>query len=137
MTDAQSNVNQFGPYLVQEKLGGGGMAVVYKALNEESRATVALKVLRSSMMEHEGIVERFMQEAMIANRLHHPHIVAVNNYGMLKGRFYLELEYLPGGTLAERFKKPVEMRPEEAVRLLRDVASALDYAHRQGIVHRD
>jgi serine/threonine protein kinase len=136
MTDAPAS-NRFGPYLVQEKLGGGGMAVVYKALNEETGDTVALKVLRASLMEQEGIVERFMQEATIANRLRHPHIVAVNNYGTLKGRFYLELQYLPGGTLAQRFKRPVEMGPQEAVRLLRDVASGLDYAHRKGVVHRD
>ena len=137
MAEAAPASNQFGPYLVQEKLGGGGMAVVYKALNEESGATVALKVLRASLAEQPGIVERFMQEATIVNRLRHPHVVAVNNYGMLKGRFYLELQYMPGGTLAQRFKKPVEMGPQELVRLLRHVASALDYAHQQGVVHRD
>jgi serine/threonine protein kinase len=137
MAEAAPATNRFGPYLVQEKLGGGGMAVVYKALNEENGATVALKVLRASLAEQPGIVERFMQEAMIVNRLRHPHVVAVNNYGMLKGRFYLELQYMPGGTLAQRFKKPVEMGPQESVRLLRHVASALDYAHHQGVVHRD
>jgi serine/threonine protein kinase len=137
MAEAAPATNRFGPYLVQEKLGGGGMAVVYKALNEENGATVALKVLRASLAEQPGIVERFMQEAMIVNRLRHPHVVAVNNYGMLKGRFYLELQYMPGGTLAQRFKKPVEMGPQESVRLLRHVASALDYAHQQGVVHRD
>ncbi len=129
--------NRFGPYLVQQKLGGGGMAVVYKALNEETGATVALKVLRASLAEQPGIVERFKQEATIANRLRHPHIVAVNNYGTLKGRFYLELQYLAGGTLAQRFQRPVEMGSQEAIRLLRHVSSALDYAHRQGVVHRD
>ncbi|MBZ0289872.1 MAG: serine/threonine protein kinase, partial [Anaerolineae bacterium] len=137
MSEASANTNRFGPYFVQEKLGGGGMAVVYKALNEESGATVALKVLRASLAEQAGMVERFMQEATIVNRLRHPHVVAVNNYGMLKGRFYLELQYMPGGTLAQRFKKPVEIGPQEAVRLLRHVASALDYAHQMGVVHRD
>jgi serine/threonine protein kinase len=137
MTEASANNNRFGPYFVQEKLGGGGMAVVYKALNEETGATVALKVLRASLAEQTGMVERFMQEATIVNRLRHPHVVAVNKFGMLKGRFYLELQYMPGGTLAQRFKKPVEIGPQEAVRLLRHVASALDYAHQQGVVHRD
>lgn len=137
MAEAAPSSNRFGPYLVHEKLGGGGMAVVYKALNEESGAIIALKVLRASLAEQPGMVERFMQEATIANRLRHPHVVAVNNYGMVKGRFYLELAYMPGGTLAQRFKKPVEMGPQESVRLLRHVASALDYAHRQGVVHRD
>jgi serine/threonine protein kinase len=129
--------NRFGPYLVQQKLGGGGMAVVYKALNEESGQTIALKVLRASLSEQPGVVERFKQEATIANRLQHPHIVAVNSYGTQKGRFYLDLQYMPGGTLAQRFKKPIEMGTQEAIRLLRHVSSALDYAHRQGVIHRD
>jgi serine/threonine protein kinase len=137
MAEAASATNRFGPYLVQQKLGGGGMAVVYKALNEETGATVALKVLRASLSEQPGIVERFKQEATIANRLRHPHIVPVNNYGSLKGRFYLEMQYLPGGTLAQRFKNPTEINTQEAIRLLRDVSSALDYAHKQGVVHRD
>ena len=137
MTEASPNNNRFGPYLVQEKLGGGGMAVVYKALNEETGAMVALKVLRSSLAEQSGMIERFMQEATIVNRLRHPHVVAVSKFGMLKARFYLELQYMPGGTLAQRFKKPVEIGPQEAVRLLRHVASALDYAHQMGVVHRD
>ncbi|MEO8608305.1 MAG: serine/threonine-protein kinase [Chloroflexota bacterium] len=137
MTEASSANNRFGPYLVQEKLGGGGMAVVYKALNEETGATIALKVLRASLAEQSGMIERFMQEATIVNRLRHPHVVAVSKYGMLKSRFYLELQYMPGGTLAQRFKKPVEIGPQESVRLLRHVASALDYAHQMGVVHRD
>jgi serine/threonine protein kinase len=131
------NNNRFGPYLVQGKLGGGGMAIVYKALNEETSQVVALKVLRASLAEQPGIVDRFKQEATIANRLRHQHIVAVNSYGVLRGRFYLELQYMPGGTLARRFKNPVEIGPQEAVRLLRHIASALDYAHKQGVVHRD
>lgn len=137
MTEASPANNRFGPYLVQEKLGGGGMAVVYKALNEETGATIALKVLRASLAEQTGMIERFMQEATIVNRLRHPHVVAVSKYGMLKARFYLELQYMPGGTLAQRFKKPIEIGPQEAVRLLRHVASALDYAHQMGVVHRD
>lgn len=137
MSEATPNVNRFGPYLVQEKLGGGGMAVVYKAIHEETRNTVAIKILRASLMEQPGVVERFKQEATLANRLRHPHIVTVNTYGMIKGRFFLEMQYLPGGTLAQRFRTPVEMGPQEAVRLLRHVASALDYAHKQNVIHRD
>ncbi len=128
---------RFGPYTVQDKLGGGGMAVVYRALNEETGATVALKVLRASVAETPGVVERFKQEATIANRLRHAHIVTVTTYGVIKNRYYLEMPYMPGGTLADRFRKPIEVGSQEAIRLLRQVGSALDYAHRQGIVHRD
>ncbi|MBL8161043.1 MAG: serine/threonine protein kinase [Anaerolineae bacterium] len=137
MSEGTTGGNRFGPYIVQEKLGSGGMAVVYKALVEESGATVALKILRNSLAEHSGVVERFKQEATIAQRLRHPHIVAVNRFGAIKGRYFLELQYMPGGTLAQRFRRPTEVHSQEAVRLLRHVASALDYAHHQGIVHRD
>lgn len=135
--EVQSTTNQFGPYLVQEKLGGGGMAVVYKALNTETRDKVALKVLRASIMEQPGVVERFKQEAMIANRLQHPNIVRVQNYGSIKGRYFLEMRYMPGGTLAQRFAMPTQIGAQEVIRLLRGVASALDYAHRQSVIHRD
>jgi serine/threonine protein kinase len=137
MAEATPTINKFGQYRVQEKLGGGGMAVVYKALNEETGETVALKILRASLMEQPGTVQRFKQEATIATRLSHPHIVAVYNYGSIRSRYFLELQYFPGGTLAERFAKPTAISAQEAIRLLRNVAGALDYAHQQGIIHRD
>lgn len=137
MAEAPSTVNRFGSYIVLEKLGGGGMAVVYRARHEETGAIVALKILRASLMEQPGIVERFKQEAVIATRLRHPHIVPVNNYGAIKGRYYLEMDYLSGGTLAERFRQPRAIGTLEVIRLLRDVAGALDYAHNQGVIHRD
>lgn len=137
MAEATSTVNKFGQYLVQEKLGGGGMAVVYKAQNEETGETIALKILRASLMEQPGIVERFKQEATIANRLQHPSIVAVYNYGAIRGRYFLELQYFSGGTLGERFAQPTTIGSQETIRLLRNVAGALDYAHQQGVIHRD
>ncbi len=137
MAEATPSINRFGNYIVQEKLGSGGMAVVYKAQNEETKETVALKILRSSLMEQPGIMERFKQEGTVAERLHHAHIVAVNNFGVIKGRYFLEMQYMAGGTLAERFAKPTEIGSQEVVRLLRNVASGLDFAHRQGVIHRD
>jgi serine/threonine protein kinase len=137
MSETAPTVNRFGPYVVIEKLGTGGMSLVYRAINEETQNTVALKILRNSLVEQPGVVDRFKQEAEISNRLRHPHIVAVNTWGSIKGRYFLEMQYFPGGTLAERFRTPVEMGPQEAIRLLRHVASALDYAHRQNVIHRD
>ncbi len=137
MSDATPAANQFGIYQVYEKLGTGGMAIVYRAYNPESKRTVALKILRASVMEQPGIMERFKQEATIAQRLRHAHIVAVYNHGSVKGRYFLEMQYMPGGTLAQRFATPSEIHPQESIRLLRNVASALDYAHKQGVVHRD
>jgi len=137
MAEATPGSNRFGPFIVQEKLGGGGMAVVYKAVHEQTGSTVALKILRGSIAEQPGMADRFKQEAAIVNRLRHPHIVAVNDHGVIRGRPYMELQYMSGGTLAQRFKQPAEIGPQEAVRLLRHIASALDYAHRQGVIHRD
>jgi serine/threonine protein kinase len=137
MTEVPVPSNRFGPYIVQEKLGTGGMAVVYKAVHEEKQTTVALKVLRASLTEQDEVIERFKQEVAIANRLRHRYIVPVNDYGVLKGRSYMEMQYMPGGTLANRFKQPTEIVPQEAVRLMRQIGSALDYAHAQGVVHRD
>lgn len=137
MSDLTISSNRFGPYAVQEKVGAGAMAVVYRAYHEEKQATVALKVLRASLAEQDEVTERFKQEIAIANRLRHTHIVPVNDYGILKGRSYMEMRYMAGGTLAKRFAQPTEIAPQEAVRLMRQVGSALDYAHAQGVVHRD
>lgn len=137
MNDPTISSSRFGPYIVQEKLGAGAMAVVYKAYHEEKQATVALKVLRASLAEQDEVIERFKQEVTIANRLRHPHIVPVYDYGTLKGRSYMAMRYMAGGTLAKRFAQPTEIAPQEAVRLMRQVGSALDYAHAQGVVHRD
>lgn len=129
--------NRFGRYVVQEKLGGGGMAVVYRAINQETGRTIALKILRGNVAEESDVLERFRQEALIAQRLQHSHIVQIYNSGAVRGRFFLEVQYMPGGTLAQRFKNPLETSIQETMRWLRQIASALDYAHVQGIIHRD
>lgn len=137
MAEATPAINRFGHFVVQEKLGSGGMAVVYKAFNAETQQTVALKILRAALMEQPDIVGRFKQEVKIAERLRHANIVAVYGHGAIKGRYFIEMQYIAGGTLAERFTNPVEIGSQEVVRLLRNIASALDYAHQQGVIHRD
>lgn len=132
-----AEVNRFGPYQVHDKLGAGGMAVVYKATQTETGQTVALKILRSALMEQPGMVERFLQEVTITQRLRHPNIVPITNSGAIKGRYFLEMPYMSGGTLAQRFAQPAEIHSQEAVRLLRNVAASLDYAHQQHVIHRD
>ncbi len=132
-----AEVNRFGPYQVHDKLGAGGMAVVYKATQTETGQTVALKILRAALMEQPGMVERFLQEVTITQRLRHPNIVPITNSGCIKGRYFLEMPYMSGGTLAQRFVQPTEIHSQEAVRLLRNVGGALDYAHQQHVIHRD
>ncbi|MBN8593282.1 MAG: serine/threonine protein kinase [Anaerolineae bacterium] len=137
MTQAPTDQQRFGPFIIGEKIGSGGMAVVYKALNTETKRRVALKVLRSMVAENPAAVERFQQEATIATRLKHPHVVQIHSHGQLRGRHYLEMQFMAGGTLQQRLQNPTELSVQEAIRLLRHVASALDYAHSQGVIHRD
>jgi serine/threonine protein kinase len=137
MSDSTLTNTQFGQYQVQDKLGTGGMASVYRAVDTTTQEMVALKILHTAWAEHVEIVRRFNREAEIANRLRHPHIVTVKNHGLIENRPFLAMTYMPGGTLAQRFKEPVDISPQYVVRLLRNVGSAFDYAHRQGIIHRD
>lgn len=137
MTDAAPNNIRFGPYVIQEKLGAGGMAAVYKAFDEERGEVVALKVLHATLASQEDVVQRFRQEVEIANRLRHPHVVAVHKQGVIKNRPFMVMQYLVGGTLSNRFQQPTEITSQHAVRLMRYIGGALDYAHRQGVVHRD
>jgi serine/threonine protein kinase len=136
-TETAPNIIRFGPYVIQEKLGAGGMAAVYRAFDEERGEIVALKVLHATLAAQIEIVQRFRQEVEIANRLRHAHVVAVYKQGVIKNRPYMVMQYMPGGTLAQRFQQPTEITSQHAVRLMRHIGSALDYAHRQGVVHRD
>ncbi len=137
MGQATHDSQRFGPFVISEKLGFGGMAVVYKAFHAEAQRTVALKVLRSSVAENSSALERFELEASIAERLKHPHIVRIYSHGNLRGRHYLEMQFMSGGTLQNRLSQPLVMTVQESIRLLRNVASALDYAHANGVIHRD
>lgn len=137
MGQATNESQRFGPFIIGEKLGNGGMAMVYKAFHTEDKRTVALKVLRSSVAENSSALERFELEASIAERLKHPHIVRIYSHGNTRGRHYLEMQFMPGGTLQNRLSQPLVMTVQESIRLLRNVASALDYAHANGVIHRD
>lgn len=133
MTDNRT----FGPYLIQERIGGGAAAVVYKAQHQKTGRTVALKMLHPNWLEDSEAAQRFKKEAEIVKHLHHPCIVAVYDYGQLNGRSYLAMQYMARGSLAQRFQHPTPIGSQEVVRLLRRVGSALDHAHRHHVVHRD
>jgi serine/threonine protein kinase len=127
----------FGPYHIQDQLGVGGMAVVYRALDERTDKIVALKVLHDTLAAQEDVVARFEREAKISQRLTHPHIVTVLDYGEIDNRPYMTLEYMPNGSLARAFSQPTKVALSISARLLKQIADALDYAHKQGVVHRD
>jgi len=127
-----------GRYHILEQLGEGGMATVYKAYDTRLETDVAVKVIRTenilpSVLER--TLKRFEREAKALARLTHPNIVKVTDYGEHEGRPYLVMVYLPGGTLKQKLGKPMPW--QEAVRLLLPIARALDFAHRQGMIHRD
>ena len=126
----------FGRYQIIEEIGRGGMARVYRALDPRFEREVAVKVLPSEVMDEAMFRARFEREAKVIAALEHPAIVTVYDFGDQEGQPYLVMRYMPGGSLRERLAQG-EMPPEQAVTLVRRMASALDYAHERGIIHRD
>jgi serine/threonine-protein kinase len=122
-------------YTVLRLLGHGGMATVYLAQQQSLRREVALKILSPSLAQDTTATERFLREARISAKLHHPHIVAIYDVGLHEGVPYMSIAYEPGGTVAQ--KTQLHGDTKFALQIIRDIASALDYAHRQGVIHRD
>lgn len=125
----------FGQYELQEPLGRGGMASVYRALQPSLGRSVAVKVLSLSQLPDPTLPERFRREARMAANLLHPNIVPVYDFGEWNGHLFIVMALLSGGTLRERMHGPMPM--QLAIRLVNQVADALGYAHGQGIFHRD
>jgi predicted Ser/Thr protein kinase len=126
-----------GKYEILEEIGRGGFAVVYRARDTELDREVALKVLHPYWTNDPGFAARFRREARAAARLRHPHIVTVYEAGEAEGQLYIAMEYLPGRTLQELLEAEGALLLEQALPILEQVAEALDYAHGQGVVHRD
>ncbi|HUR95167.1 MAG TPA: protein kinase [Gemmatimonadales bacterium] len=123
-------------YRIERQLGAGGMATVYLATDLKHDREVALKVLRPELGAVLGS-ERFLAEIKITARLDHPHILTLIDSGAEAGFLYYVLPLVRGESLRDKLNREHQLGLEEALAITRQIASALDYAHRQGVVHRD
>src|SRR5688572_15419136 len=123
-------------YRIERELGQGGMATVYLAEDLKHKRKVALKVLKPELAAVLG-ADRFVQEITTTASLQHPHILPLFDSGTADGFLYYVMPFIEGETLRDKLNRETQLGVDEAVRIAREVADALDYAHGKGIIHRD
>src|SRR5216110_2844875 len=123
-------------YAIDRELGHGGMATVYLAQDLKHGRAVAIKVLRPELAAALG-AERFLREIEVAARLTHPHILPLHDSGQAGGSLYYVMPYIEGESLRDRLEREGPLPVEDALRITREVAGALSYAHSHDVVHRD
>jgi eukaryotic-like serine/threonine-protein kinase len=124
-------------YQLEERLGSGGMAVVYRARDLMLERYVAIKVLRENFSDDPDFQERFRQEARAAANLSHPNIVTVHDFGFDRGRLFIIMEYVPGTHLKDILQRRGRLPVDEAIGLMVQACAGVGYAHRAGLVHCD
>jgi len=135
-TVAQLNAALTGRYRIERELGGGGMAMVYLARDERHDRSVALKVLRPELAAVIG-AERFLHEIKTTANLQHPHILPLHDSGNVDGTVWYVMPSVEGESLRDRLTRETQLPLDDALIIAREVAGALDYAHRHGVIHRD
>src|SRR5215216_321499 len=125
-----------GRYTIERELGRGGMATVYLARDLRHDRPVALKIMRPELAATLG-PERFLREVRTTARLQHPHILPVLDSGETQGQLWYTMPYVRGESLRDRLRRESQLPVETALELARQIALALDCAHREGVVHRD
>jgi serine/threonine protein kinase len=128
-----------GRYLIERRLGAGGMSTVFQARDTVLERAVAVKLLAEHLADDEAFVYRFRREALSAARLQHPNIVQVFDSGQdtNTGRHYIVMEYVDGPSAADMLRERKQLEIDETLGLVRDACHGLDYAHRASVVHRD
>ncbi|RJE90553.1 Stk1 family PASTA domain-containing Ser/Thr kinase [Paenibacillus sp. 1011MAR3C5] len=126
-----------GRYEILTRIGGGGMALVYKAHDVLLNRNVAVKVLRQQFVNDEEFIRRFRREAQSAAALSHPNVVSIYDVGQEEDTHYIVMEYVEGSNLNEIIQERAPLQAEEAVRVAVQICDALDHAHQNHIIHRD
>jgi Tol biopolymer transport system component len=132
----QLNIALENRYRIERELGAGGMATVWLAHDERHGRRVALKVLRPELAAVIG-AERFLNEIRTTANLQHPHILPLHDSGTVDGTVFYVMPFVEGESLRDRLNREKQLPVEDAIRITREVASALDYAHRRNVIHRD
>src|SRR5579859_7650360 len=137
---------RLGKYELQEQLGHGGMAEVWKALDTQLQRYVAIKLLHANLKEDPHFIARFEREAQLVASLHHPNIVQIHDFQIFSTEeegtiAYMVMDYVEGQTLADYIRRTSGLgnfpSPKEIVQLFTSICLAVDYAHQQGMLHRD
>ena len=123
-------------YAIEHEIGAGGMATVYLAHDLKHDRKVAIKVLRPELAAAVG-AKRFLREIKVTANLQHPHILPLHDSGEAGGFLYYVMPFVAGASLREKLKREKQLSIEETLEITKAVASALDYAHRQEVIHRD
>jgi dipeptidyl aminopeptidase/acylaminoacyl peptidase/predicted Ser/Thr protein kinase len=126
-----------GRYRIIDEIGHGGMGTVYRAIHVTKGYQVALKVLPPQLSQDATFVRRFQREAQAVKRMNHPGIIKIYETGQANGFSFIAMEYIDGGSLQDRLMRGKPLDLSATVNIIGQIASALDYAHRRGIVHRD
>src|SRR5690242_11666250 len=125
-----------GQYEVIEQIGKGGMSTIYRARQKSMKRDVAIKILPGALAHNGTLLERFYREVEVIASLQHPYILPVYDFGEYDGLPYIVMAYVTGGTLADQIALG-PMSPALVSELVMQIASALDYAHSKGVIHRD
>lgn len=128
---------RFGPYELRSLIGAGGMGEVYRAFDTRKGRMVALKLLRPEMAADPVFQERFRRESRLAARLQEPHVIPVHDFGEIDGVLFIDMRLVDGRSLKDLLRERGALEPAQAAAITAQVASALDAAHADGLVHRD